>query len=133
MQGKERDWERLLKDASEGYMIGNRQATWDAGRPGVVHAGDGKTEKKGGFMKYERLALPYRDATERIGDYKEVLVPLVGKERDELLNTQVRLPPVMFCHKQSKCIARLVIASCCCLWATNAASYSTRRCDCHSF
>lgn len=42
-------------------------------------------EKHGGFIAYERESLPYRDPTERMKDWKEVL--LQGRQ-DELLKTQ---------------------------------------------
>lgn len=85
--GKDMDWKRLLEDASEGWMVSKRVPTWEADRQGKV---PGMTAKKGrGFVEYERLALPYRDETDRVADYGEVLAKLDSNERSELLNTQV--------------------------------------------
>jgi glutamate synthase (NADH) len=89
-QGKEIDWAQLLKDASDGWMVNKRVPTWDEGR--TTKAG-GKAVKARGFVEYERLALPYRDEKERLGDYDEVLAKLNSDERSELLNTQAR------CHR----------------------------------
>jgi glutamate synthase (NADH) len=85
-QGKEIDWALLLKDASEGWMVSKRTPTWDKGRETLA---DTHADKLRGFLTYERLALPYRDAKERVGDYDEVLAKLDEKQRGQLLNTQV--------------------------------------------
>ena len=87
-KGKDMDWKKLLEDASDGWMVSKRVPTWEAGRQGKVPGMS--AEKKRGFVEYERLALPYRDEKERVGDYGEVLAKLDSEERDELLNTQVR-------------------------------------------
>ena len=89
-QGKDVDWKKLLQDASDGWMVSKREPTWDAGRPATVDDGASKPR---GFMDYERLAMPYRDVEERVGDYDEVLARLNATERDALLNTQVRALP----------------------------------------
>jgi hypothetical protein len=86
-QGKEIDWAMLLKDAADGWLVNKRAPTWDQGRAGKVANG---TQKFRGFVEYERLALPYRDAVERSKDYGEVLSKLDSNERDALLNTQAR-------------------------------------------
>jgi hypothetical protein len=67
-------------------MVSKRAPTWDKGRETVVETHADKTR---GFMNYERLSLPYRDAKERVGDYDEVLMKLDNREREQLLNTQV--------------------------------------------
>lgn len=86
-QGKDTDWARLLKDASDGWMVHKRTPTWEAGR---VDKSDAPTNKARGFIDYERLTLPYRDVHARQGDYGEVLAKLDDTERDHLLNTQAR-------------------------------------------
>lgn len=90
-KGKDVDWKKLLEDASEGWMVSGREPTWESGRQGKVPGM--AAQKKRGFVEYERLALPYRDETERVGDYGEVLAKLDSEERSELLNTQVLGPP----------------------------------------
>lgn len=82
------DYAKLLKDASDGWMLHKRTATWDEGRATVLP--DHSAKKFRGFVEYERLAMPYRDVDERLGDYDEVLAKLDKNEREELLNTQVR-------------------------------------------
>lgn len=87
LQGKDVDYAKLLKDASDGWMLHKRTATWEEGRATVLP--DGSAKKLRGFVEYERLAMPYRDVNERIEDYDEVLAKLDKSEREELLNTQV--------------------------------------------
>ena len=87
-QGKDVDYAKLLRDASDGWMLHKRAATWHEGRATVLP--DQSAKKLRGFVEYERLAMPYRDVDERLGDYDEVLAKLDKTERGELLNTQVR-------------------------------------------
>lgn len=82
------DYFKLLKDASQGWMLNKRAPTWDEGRATKVEGLS--AQKRRGFIEYERLAMPYRDVNERLGDYDEVLSKLDKQEREELLNTQVR-------------------------------------------
>lgn len=88
VQGKDVDYAKLLRDASDGWMLHKRTATWEEGRATVLP--DQSAKKLRGFVEYERLAMPYRDVEERLGDYDEVLAKLDKDERSELLNTQVR-------------------------------------------
>lgn len=87
-QGKDVDYAKLLRDASDGWMLHKRTPTWDEGRATTLPGGAAK--KPRGFVEYERLAMPYRNVENRLGDYDEVLAKLDKTERDELLNTQVR-------------------------------------------
>ena len=99
--GKDVDWALLLKDASDGWMVNGREATWEAGRETVA---EGHTDKARGFMTYERLSLPLRDVTKRTEDYGEVLDKLNDDQRDHLLNTQA-------CPRSVCCLAVIVCGS----------------------
>lgn len=82
----QREFARLLRDASEGLPVGGRPAIWEAGRPTVI-AGGG-AQKPRGFVTYERSPMPYRPVEERMKDWGEVHAHLPEQEQAELLNTQ---------------------------------------------
>ncbi len=48
------DLERLMRDAAEGVPVAGRPATWEAGRPGQLPAG--QPVKHRGFIDYSRCA-----------------------------------------------------------------------------
>ena len=82
----QKEFARLLRDASDGQPVAGRPPIWEAGRPTVIP--DASAQKLRGFVAYERSPLPYRPVDERIKDWGEVQTRLPEQEETDLLNTQ---------------------------------------------
>ncbi|KAL4529823.1 hypothetical protein Ndes2526A_g04578 [Nannochloris sp. 'desiccata'] len=82
----QKEFAKLLHNASAGQPVGGWPAVWEAGRPTVLP--DGTAQKNRGFVSYERSPMPYRPVEERMEDWGEVHAHLPKAEQADLLNTQ---------------------------------------------
>lgn len=97
----EADKKHLVKLASEGLPVKGLPASWAAERPKVLT--EKSADKVRGFVQYNRSALPYRPAEERMQDWGEVHAQMAEEERGTLLHTQsARCMDcgTPFCHQQ---------------------------------